>query len=134
MAESRAKRRAHAAMLSTDPLCKVFAAKFGFALHYKEHGEPIPSTGGVRPRWFSNVQAAEGKIPMQVVKLLPPRQTLRQGKNDVSDQFEYSWRATESGRHGVAYAVFRSSFAILALTSFDRSEFLENESGKLPLF
>ena len=53
---------------------------------------------------------------------------------NAGDQFEYSWQATEDGRHGVAYAVFRSSFAIFALTRFDRSEFLRRHADKLPLF
>ena len=100
----------------------IFAAKFGFAMHYENYRERIPDVGGVQVLWFSNAQAARGKLPNKLIAMLPPKQTLRQGKKEVSDQFEYSSSVAEGGRHSVAYAVFRSSFAVLAATAIDRSE------------
>ena len=112
---------------------RIFAAKMGYALHYEAFGKPVPPEGGVQPMWFSNAQAARGELPMSLIELLPPQKTLRQGKKEVSDQFNYSWRVTEEARHGVFYCVFRSSFAILAITALDRAEFLEKNADKFPL-
>src|SRR4029453_5891624 len=33
-----------------------FGAKLGLALHFELHKRPVPISGGVLPRWFSNVQ------------------------------------------------------------------------------
>ena len=112
----------------------IFAAKFGFAMHYEAYGERVPDAGGVQPRWFSNTNAARGELPMEIIELLPPRQTLRQGRKEVSDQFEYSGQVVEDGRHALAYAVFRSSFAIFAATAVDQSELLAKYAGKIPVF
>jgi hypothetical protein len=58
---------------------------------------------------------------------------LEQGKREVSEQFKYSWGLTEEGRHSFFFAVFRSSFAIAAVTALDRSEFLERHADKYPI-
>jgi hypothetical protein len=112
----------------------IFAAKFGFAMHSEALGALVPNSGCVEALWLSNVHAARGELPMEIIQMLPPKQTLRQGKQEVSDQFEYSSQVTADGRHCVAYAVFRSSFAVFALTAVDRSEHLETPAGKLPEF
>jgi hypothetical protein len=108
----------------------IFGAKLGFALHYEMNGTPVPPQGGVQPMFFTNVSAIRGELPTQIIQLLPPPRTLRQGRREVSDQFQYSWAVTEEGRHSVFYATFRSSFAIAAVTALDRSEFLERHADK----
>jgi hypothetical protein len=112
---------------------RVFGAKLGFALHYEAHELPVPPGGGVQPMFFTNVNAARGELPDEIIKLLPTPRTLRQGVREVSDQFQYSWRLTEEKRHSVFYAVFRSSFAIAAITALDRTEFLERNADKYPV-
>jgi hypothetical protein len=112
---------------------RIFAAKMGYALHYQAFGKPVPPEGAVQPLWFSNTQAARGELPMSAIELLPKKQTLRQGTKEVGDQFEYSWRVTDEGRHGVFYCVFRSSFAVFAVTALDRSELLEGNADRFPL-
>jgi hypothetical protein len=77
--------------------------------------------------------AFRGELPMQIINLLPPAQTLRQGRKEVSDQFTYSFRSTEEERHSVFYAVFRQSFAVAAVTALDRSEFLMKNADKYPV-
>jgi len=111
----------------------MFGAKLGFALHYEAYGSAVPIAGGVQPLWFSNVQAARGELPMELINLLPGPRTLRQGTKHVGDQFQYSWQVTEEGRHGFFYAVFRSSFAIGAVSALDRSEFLMKNADKFPV-
>jgi hypothetical protein len=91
----------------------VFGAKLGFALHYEALQNVLPPTGGVLPRWFSNAQAARGEIPNALLSLLPAtRQTLKQGRREVSDQFEYAWVTTPERKHALFYATFHCSFAI----------------------
>jgi hypothetical protein len=93
---------------------RTFAAKLGFALHYEAFGFPVPEIGAVQPMWFTNVQAAKGELPVQIIEALPPMKTLQQGRKEVSDQFEYSWSMTTEGRHCYYYGTFRSAFAVAA--------------------
>ena len=102
----------------------VFGAKLGFALHYEELQNVVPPTGGVQPRWFSNAQAARGEIPKALFSALPAkRQTLRQGRREVSDQFEYAWVTTPESQHALFYATFHRSFAIAVVSALDRLAF-----------
>jgi hypothetical protein len=111
----------------------TFGAKLGLAFHFEAHGAFVPQDGGVQPRYFTNVNAARGELPMQIIDLLPPAQTLRQGRKDVRDQFSYSFLLTEEKRHSVFYAVFRQSFAVAAVTALNRSEFLMKNADKCPV-
>jgi hypothetical protein len=112
---------------------RVFGAKLGLAFHFEAHKSPVPIAGGVQPMYFTNVNAAKGELPMDLISLLPTPQTLRQGTWEVSSQFQCSWRVTEEGRHSVFYAVFRSSFAVAAVTALDRTEFLERNADRYPV-
>jgi hypothetical protein len=111
----------------------TFGAKLGLALHFETHGTFVPQEGGVQPMYFTNVSAARGELPMEIINRLPPAQTLRQGRRDVLDQFTYSFLLTEERRHSVFYAVFRQSFAVAAVTALDRSEFLMKNADKYPV-
>lgn len=112
---------------------RTFAGKLGFALHFEAHGASIPKEGGVQPMYFTNVNAARGELPMEIINLLPSSSTLQQGKKHVRDQFTYAYLLTEERRHSVFYAVFRSSFAVAAVTALDRSEFLMKNEEKFPI-
>ena len=111
----------------------IFGAKLGLALHFEAHGSPVPPAGGVQPMFFTNVSALRDELPIEIIKLLPTPRTLKQGKREVGDQFQYSWALTEEKRHSVFYATFRESLAIAAVTALDRSEFLERNAGKYPI-
>ena len=100
---------------------RTFAAKLGVALHFEFHQEPVPISGGVHPIWFSNVQAARGEIPEELLATLPAPRTITQGKKHVADQFQYSWVTTEEREETLLYAVFRQSFAVAAITAKDRT-------------
>jgi hypothetical protein len=103
----------------------TFAAKLGLALHFELHQEPVPISGGVHPFWFSNVQAAKGEIPEELLATLPALRTMTQGKKHVADQFQYSWATTEEREDTLLYAVFRQSFAVAAITAKDRTWLLD---------
>jgi hypothetical protein len=111
----------------------VFGAKLGLALHYEAHRSPVPPSGGVQPIFYTNVSHLRGEIPSDLIKLLPAARTLKQGKREVSEQFQYSWALSEEGRHSFFFATFRFSFAIAAATALDRSEFLERDADKYPI-
>jgi hypothetical protein len=114
---------------------KIFGAKLGFAVHFEERREIIPPEGGVQPLYYTNVNAARGELPDEIIKLLPePPKTLRQGMKHVTNQFSYSWLPTVEGRHNLAYAVFNEAFAILAVTTLDRSVFLDQNAIRYPVF
>lgn len=112
---------------------RQFVAKLGMALHYDLHGERVPNEGGVQPIWFSNLQAASGALPSELIGLLPAPKTLKQGRKEVSEQFTYSSVTTEEKQHSFCYAVFRASFAAGAATAMDRREFLEQNNDKYPI-
>ena len=111
---------------------EAFGVKLGFALSYEVTRQIVPPEGGVAVRWFTNVDAYEGKIPATLFDLLLPPDTLRQGKFNVSDQFEYAWRVTEDNSMALIFASFRRAFAVAAVAS-QRREHLEpaNEGRRI---
>jgi hypothetical protein len=111
---------------------ETFAAKIGFALHYDVRGAPVPSSGGVRAMWFSNLQALNGQIPDILFEMLPSPSTLRQGSKSVEKQFLYSYATGESD-HMLYFASFRESFAVAGITALDRAIYLEKRPDKFPL-
>lgn len=102
---------------------KVFGAKMGFALHTEAFKMPVPLRGGVMPIWYSNAQAIRGELPENLLTFLPPLNTLRMGRMEVSDQFGFTWAITEERGNGLFFATFRESFAVAAITALDQSFF-----------
>src|SRR4029078_6458331 len=87
----------------------VFGAKLGFAIHFQHFGKPVPPEGAVQPMWFSNLQAMRGELPHELIRALPPPQSLKQGMNDASDQFRYTSAVTEGRRHSVVFGTVRGA-------------------------
>lgn len=102
---------------------QTFAFKIGFALYYEMTKTILPKTGGVVARWFSNYERLQGGFPQSVFEHLLPPTTLRQGKFEVSDQFEYQWRIAEGDRMAMFLSTFRHSFAVLAFAAVDKALF-----------
>jgi hypothetical protein len=99
----------------------VFGCKLGLAMHWEFTKQVIPPSGGIVVRFFSNIEAIEGKIPNRLLDLLPGPQTLRQGSWDVADQFKFAARTTDDKNMGLFFASFRFSIAVVALTAMDRT-------------
>lgn len=100
---------------------EAFAIKFALALHYQVTGQAVPDTGGVSVRWFTNYQRLQGKFPESIQEILGPPQTLKQGHNEVSSQFQYAWAsATDAVATGIM-ATFRFAFALIAFTAANRT-------------
>jgi hypothetical protein len=99
---------------------QTFAFKIGFSLYYEITKKVLPKAGGVVARWFSNSDRLDGTFPQTVFEHLLPPTTLRQGKFEVSDRFEYQWRLAEGDRMAMFLATFRQSFAVIAFAAVDR--------------
>ncbi|HWW24903.1 MAG TPA: hypothetical protein VNZ85_03295 [Caulobacter sp.] len=95
----------------------LFAAKFGFAMHFEITKGMIEDGGAVAARWYPNADDLNGTFPREVWSVLGRPETLRQGKFEVPDQFEYAWAVGEDGGIGMFLGMFRQSFAVLAMTS-----------------
>jgi hypothetical protein len=111
----------------------TFAAKLGFALHFETTGQAIPPPGGVQVMWFSNLQALNGEIPVELTSLLPQPLTLKQGRKSVGNQFQYSYAKGEQD-HMLFFASFRTSFAVAGITATDRSLWLVKAADKFPIY
>src|SRR5262249_36558230 len=68
----------------------VFAAKVGMALYRQHVGHPLPLTGAVHTNWFLNAGLAQSTAD-GILRILPLRQTLRQGAFQVPEQFAYRY-------------------------------------------
>jgi hypothetical protein len=101
---------------------QIYGAKLGFALHYTTTGRIIPPGGGVAVRWYSNDDAVTGEIPLELLKILGPPQTLKQGKWSADNQFNYAFAIAEDGKMATYYSTFRRSFAVISLVSEDLAD------------
>jgi hypothetical protein len=110
----------------------MFAAKLGLALHFESTGTPIPCSGALRPRWYSNVDHLRGEIPRELLDALPEPLTLRQGRKEVSDQFEYSCRVAPDLSFGLYFATFRNSFAVACIAMEDGAPLFERAKEGWP--
>lgn len=111
---------------------QTFAYKIGFALYYEVTKKIVPTGGAVAARWFSNAERMAGQYPPADYDFLLPRQTLRQGKFEVADQFGYQWRMTEDERSGIFVSEFRRSFAVVSFVTLD-SNLLSDAETKHPI-
>ncbi len=102
---------------------QVFGAKIGYALFYSTVHRIIPPAGGVAVRWYSNYDKMTGRIPSDLLQILGPPNTLRQGKWDASDQFNYLFAMTNGAEMAVYFSTFRQSFAVVSLVSDDVTRF-----------
>lgn len=100
-----------------------FAQKLGLALYYRHAGMPVPKTGGVAARWYSNLQVDTDAIPRDIAEILPEFPKLGRGPVELTDQFFYRWGLADKKTIGTFLAMFRQSFAILGFVSADMSDF-----------
>lgn len=103
-----------------------FGGKMGLALHFEKTGNIVPQTGRAVVRWFSNYQALTGGIPKDSLSQLGSAETLKMGKWNVADQFQFYSAWDESGEMSVHYSTFRKSFAVLVAV-FSREDELVDE-------
>lgn len=102
---------------------QTFGAKLGKALHYEFTAKPVPKTGGVAVRWYSNYDLFTGDIPRDLIDYLGEPTTLQQGKWSVKEQFSYAGRIVATGEAGMYAAAFRKSFFVVAFVQHDAQGF-----------
>jgi hypothetical protein len=107
---------------------QAFGLKAALALHFETTKRVVPPMGVVGARWFSNVERVTGNFPDTIFDHLLPARTLSQGRFEVSDQFQYSWRLRDDGAAGLYFAAFRFAFAVVAFAARDR-ELLSDNGG-----
>jgi hypothetical protein len=94
-----------------------FAAKLGLALHYHHTGRIVPIGGAATVRWMTNFQALDVGIPKEFLNLLGPPETLRAGRFQVADQFQFAASVAQEKTASAHLGTFRFSFAIMAFVS-----------------
>ncbi len=110
---------------------EIFGAKLGLALHYQATGKIVPTKGGVRVRWFSNVDLIEGVLPYKLLEVMGAPLTLSQGDWHVGQQFSYNFVVTDVGTEGAYYAAFRQAFAVLAWVAVDKASLGSETDGNI---
>jgi hypothetical protein len=100
-----------------------FAQKLGLAFYYKHAGVPLPKTGAVDARWYSNLQVETDAIPRELADVLPEFPKLARGREELTDQFFYRIGITDTKAMGTFLAIFRHAFAIVGFVSAEASVF-----------
>ncbi|MBA2492093.1 MAG: HNH endonuclease [Gammaproteobacteria bacterium] len=101
---------------------RVLAVKLSLALHYYHLGVIVPSNAGIAVTWYSNHQLWSGDIPESWNSMFSKLYTLKQGRWDVREQFQYSW-AHQAGGPFACFAGFRLSFAVAGIIYHDFHDF-----------
>jgi hypothetical protein len=101
-----------------------FGRKFGLALYYRNFERPMPLSGGIGVRWFSNIQIDAGEVPASLQALMTTFPKLERSRTDLSDQFNYSIGLAQDGelRMGIFSAGFHTSFSVLGYFTNLRSQ------------
>lgn len=92
-----------------------FAARFGLAMYHEQFDGPAPSNARIVTEWYPNSRLFKGEYPAQLVTAMGMPRTLSAGKNSVHAQFRYSTARTEDNAMFGTFAVFRESFALMAV-------------------
>ena len=96
-----------------------FAARFGLALHFHHSGRIVPLAGRVAVRWLTNFDIFTRGISDDLLALVGPPKTLRQGRFEVADQFLFPAVVSDDRGTSAHLATFRKSFAVVAWVSED---------------
>lgn len=107
----------------------LFVAKLAFALHYESTKRIIPQQGGVFVRWYSNHDPATDTLPTDMLTMLGPPDTLRQGRKEVSTQFTYSSKASADSQMTGHFVTFRQAFKAVMITT-EKIEVFAAAEGK----
>lgn len=113
---------------------EVFALKMGLALHFETTGQTLNDDGGISIRWFTNYERFTGDFPQELIDFFPESKTLKNGRREVSDQFQYSYRLSDEKEFGAYFASFRLSFAVVAFVAQDKAVLHQPNERQLPIF
>jgi hypothetical protein len=109
---------------------QVVGAKWAYAFHYAEIGRPLPPTGAVWVKWWSNSNRLDGPILPSSFEAILPREarTLHQGKLTSVGQFEYASLKALDSEMVVSFLTCGFSFAMLMVSAAESTFFASAES------
>jgi hypothetical protein len=113
-----------------------FAAKLCFALHFHATRQIIPHAGGAAVYFFSNLSAARGRLPAELIELCGDPRTLAQGKQAVGQQFTYASTCDTEGTISAHFATFRLAFSLVlfAANNVEKLEITKSDKFFRPGF
>lgn len=92
----------------------LFARKLFLALYYKHAGEILSNTGAIYPSWLTNLQAADLKLPVQLLESMA-EPSLTRCNTSLTDQFFYQYGVTNDKNAHVFLCQFRLSFMLFGI-------------------
>ena len=105
------------------PLAKdavyTIGAKLGFALHYHIAGQIVPRAGFVNVHFDTNGSVPESGLPPELMNVLGPIATLKQGRWTTDGHFAYRPAVTDDGAGGVYLAHFGLAFLTVSFVICD---------------
>lgn len=119
------------------PLVNQSIRRFGYkvtcALYYEVARMIAPAPAGIMVSWYTNFSRLTNDMPDMLFKYLGPAETLRQGRRNVGDQFQYSWAVAEGKRVAQLFASFRHSFCVNGFIHHDAG-FFKRRGGDVHVF
>lgn len=107
-----------------------FGAKVGLALHFEKTRSALPPSGGVFVKCYTNYDLFRNAIPSDILPLVGPPRTLRQGRKTTEGYFEYA-SGTDDGPLVMHYVTFRLSLSYLLFSTADGESLKEAPPGNL---
>lgn len=105
----------------TNAAVSEFGRKLFLALFYMHTRAPLPATGGVAVKWYSNAQVANGAIPHEFAELMREWPALQRCNTSLKGQFSYSYSVDPGGKFGAFMAIFRTTFVVIGIVHADRA-------------
>lgn len=93
--------------------------KLILALHYRHGGRIVPADAGLWVRWYPNT-TPRFLTDDELDELAPGIPDLRWQKALLHEQFTYRYGTGAGGNLGMYVAMFRGSFIVVGMLSFDR--------------
>ena len=108
-------------------------ARAGLAFHFYETDHVVSVSGAVASTWRPNFVVETQGLPEDLIRLLGPARTLRQGKGfQTGGQFRYGSVVAEDGAVSAHPLVFRRSLALIAYVAEDAEMLSSLPAGFTP--
>lgn len=116
---------------ATSAMLEVFAARMGLAFHFLATGKILPEKGAVAVHTFTNIAAMNGDFPEEMWTAFPSLWALHQKGLTAHEEFQFGFVEMEDCDGTASIAMFRKSFAVLAICSENAEELGEEYAEHL---
>jgi hypothetical protein len=99
-----------------------YGVKLGCALHYLHHKRIVPMSGTILVKWYSNIQAMQGKLPEDLIRFVKRGRQLIRNRKMLNDQFSYRYATDKDGDVGLYLSIFRQSFAVVSFVYMNSAD------------